>query len=94
MIAVTSGLAAERFADDSDPRLCESTGQFFAMLTRDHLVVKLPRTRVSELISSGTGAPFRGGKTAPMKEWLTVTTHQASTWLALAQEAFAFVSKR
>jgi hypothetical protein len=29
-----------------------------------------------------------------MKEWLSVTTDEASTWLALAQEAFAFVSKR
>lgn len=69
-------------------------GSIFAMVTRDHLVVKLPRSRVSELIDAGTGAPFTGGKTAPMKEWLTVTTDQSSTWLALAQEAFAFVSKR
>jgi TfoX/Sxy family transcriptional regulator of competence genes len=69
-------------------------GSIFAMVTRDHLIVKLPRTWVSELIAAGTGAPFTGGKTAPMKEWLTVTTDEASTWLALAQEAFAFVSKR
>src|SRR5476649_40958 len=114
MIDVTSGLAAERFAelvgqfvhnpavvlpDQGRGRRFGSSalrvdGSIFAMLTRDHLVVKLPRTRVSELIGAGTGAPFTGGKTAPMKEWLTVTTDEASTWLALAQEAFAFVSKR
>jgi TfoX/Sxy family transcriptional regulator of competence genes len=69
-------------------------GSIFAMLTRDHLVVKLPRARVSELIADGTGAPFTGGQTAPMKEWLTVTTDEASTWLALTHEALAFVSER
>ena len=57
----------------------------FAMVTRDHLVVKLPRTRVFELIAAGTGAPFTGGKTAPMKEWLIVTTNQPSTWLVFGK---------
>jgi hypothetical protein len=69
-------------------------GSIFAMLTREQLVVKMPDTRVAELIDAGTGTPFTAGKAAPMKEWLTVTTDEPSTWLALAREALAFVGKR
>lgn len=69
-------------------------GSIFAMLTRDHLVVKLPAARVTELIDAGTGEPFTAGKTAPMKQWLTVTTNEPSTWLSLAREAHAFVGMR
>jgi hypothetical protein len=29
-----------------------------------------------------------------MKQWLTVTTDEPSTWLTLAREARAFVGKR
>ncbi len=69
-------------------------GSIFAMLTGDHLVVKLPRTRVAELIDAGTGAAFTAGKTAPMKEWLAVLSDKPSTWRALAKEALAFVGRR
>lgn len=69
----------------------KADGSIFAMLTGDHLVVKLPRVRVAELIDAGTGGPFTAGKTVAMKEWLTVITEDRSTWLALAQEALAFV---
>lgn len=64
------------------------------MLTRDQLVVKLPRARVGELIEAGTGGPYTAGKTAPMREWLTVTTDEPSVWLALAREALQFVASR
>jgi TfoX/Sxy family transcriptional regulator of competence genes len=63
----------------------------FAMLSHDHLVVKLPRDRVAELISAGTGEPFTAGKGAPMREWVTVVTGDRETWAALAEEALAFV---
>lgn len=69
-------------------------GSIFAMLTRDHLVVKLPRARVAALIAAGIGAPFTAGKSTPMKEWLTVTTLEPSRWLALAHEAREFVRRR
>lgn len=69
-------------------------GSIFAMLTRDHLVVKLPRDRVTALIEDGTGAAFDANKGRPMKEWVTVLTDEEVTWHELAQEALAFVSGR
>jgi hypothetical protein len=37
----------------------------FAMLSRDRLVVKLPRARVAELIASGQGEPFERARAGP-----------------------------
>jgi TfoX/Sxy family transcriptional regulator of competence genes len=69
-------------------------GAIFAMLTNGHLVVKLPKERVEGLIGEGTGAPFGAAKGRPMKEWVSVTVDDDQTWLALAQEALDFVSRR
>ena len=64
----------------------------FAMEYADALVVKLPAARVRELIESGVGAPFDGGKGKPMKEWLTVS--DPAHWSAVAEEAYTFVASR
>lgn len=69
-------------------------GRIFAMLSRDALVVKLPATRVRELIAQGAGGPFDAGKGSPMKEWVTVAAQDDAIWLALAREALAFVGRR
>ena len=69
-------------------------GSIFAMLTGGRLVVKLPRGRVETLIASEIGEPFDAGKGRPMKEWLTVSTDDEQTWLALTREALDFVGKR
>jgi hypothetical protein len=65
-------------------------GSIFAMVSRGHLIVKLPRDRVDALIRSGAGGPFDAGKGTPMKEWLTVTDEAEET--ALAREALHFVA--
>jgi hypothetical protein len=62
------------------------------MLTRGRLVVKLPHARVAELIASGAGEPFDAGKGRPMREWVALTEADGATWLALSEEALAFVS--
>jgi hypothetical protein len=64
--------------------------RIFAMLAGGRLVVKLPRARVAELIETGHGQPFDGGKGTPMKEWITLTGDEAEC-RALVVEAQAFV---
>jgi TfoX/Sxy family transcriptional regulator of competence genes len=62
-------------------------GKIFAMLVDGELVVKLPRERCQELVAAG-GRPFRSGG-REMREWVVV---QGGDWVALAEEAHAFVS--
>ena len=70
-------------------------GAFFAPC--DHrtgdLIVKLPRDRVTELVADGTGTPFApAGRTC--REWVRVEERDRTRWLALIEEARAFVSNR
>ena len=64
------------------------------MLTRGRLVVKLPSTRVDELVATGEGVRFDANKGKPMKEWLSLDPQSRTAWLPLAQEALAFVGAR
>lgn len=67
--------------------------KIFAMLVKDRLVVKLPKSRVDELVAAGQGERFdprRNGK--PMKEWVCVETTFEGGWSALAREALDFVT--
>ncbi|MGH8960038.1 MAG: hypothetical protein ACRDWT_02335 [Jatrophihabitantaceae bacterium] len=69
-------------------------GKIFAMCVRDRLVVKLPRERVSELVTAGEGGHFDANKGTPMKEWLALDPASEQDWSALAHEALAFVGGR
>ena len=54
------------------------------------LVVKLPRDRVDELISTGVGQSFApAGKV--FKEWVLLEDFDADEWDALLRESVAFV---
>ena len=68
-------------------------GRIFAMLAGDGLVVKLPKTRVDELESSGVGARFDPGHGRVMKEWVAVPVGHGAEWEQLAAEAFDFVGR-
>ena len=65
-------------------------GKIFAMVVRGHLVVKLPKARVDELVDRGDGQRFEPGPGRVMKEWLTFTGAE-SRWDGLAREAYEFV---
>jgi len=68
-------------------------GKIFAMLSsKNQLVVKLPASRVAELIDAGQGIRFDPGHGRLMKEWLAVTAAPLE-WVTLAKEARDFVGK-
>ena len=67
--------------------------KIFAMLVRDKLVVKLPKTRVDALVASGEGERFdprHDGRL--MKEWVVVGPMSKEEWLPLAREAMEFAA--
>lgn len=67
------------------------SGSIFAMLVGDRLVLKLPRTRVEELLEAGAGTPFEASGGRPMKEWIAVRPTEPERCLALGREALTFV---
>jgi hypothetical protein len=69
-------------------------GKIFAMLVKDRLVVKLPASRVVELVADGTGERFDPGHGRIQQEWLSVRGDDPEEWRALADESEAFVAKR
>jgi hypothetical protein len=70
-------------------------GRIFAMLSSDSsFVVKLPKHRVEELESSGSGRRFDPGHGRLMKEWLALDASSSEDWLSLAREALRFVASK
>ena len=55
-------------------------------------MVKLPATRVDELVASGSGVRFDRGRGSPMREWVSVPVHNGDRWESLVMEALAYVS--
>ena len=68
--------------------------KIYAMLVNGELVVKLPKTRVDELVVAGVGGRFEPGTGRVMKEWLIVPASASRRWKALVIEAKAFVGPR
>jgi hypothetical protein len=69
-------------------------GRIFAMLSRGHLVVKLPRRRVDALVAAGEGQRFDPGHGRLMKEWLSLDPLSVLEWQPLAAEALEFVRSK
>lgn len=95
-------LAAELQADDD--RVVEGTimngrclrvgKEFLALVDYkgSGLVVKLPKSRVAELIRDGKGQPFApAGKV--FREWLSVPDIDRGQWRELLREGLAYVAE-
>ncbi|WP_236789278.1 TfoX/Sxy family protein [Amycolatopsis sp. GM8] len=65
--------------------------KIFAMYVRGQLVLKLPKSRVDELVAAGEGIRFDANKGTPMKEWLALAPESELPWHPLAEEAMTFV---
>jgi hypothetical protein len=72
----------------------KTDGRIFAMLVKDHLVVKLPATRVQALVDEGAGERFDPGHGRVQKEWVVVPGTDPEVWHALATESERFVARR
>jgi hypothetical protein len=72
----------------------KTDGRIFAMLVKGRLVVKLPATRVTQLVEDRAGERFDPGKGRVQKEWLSVFDEDLGTWQTLASEAESYVARR
>ena len=68
-------------------------GDFFATCDHrtGHLIVKVDRARVAELIDEGVGQPFAPAGRV-FKEWVLVEDRDDERWLSLLAEARSFVA--
>jgi TfoX N-terminal domain len=68
-------------------------GRFFASydLRAEALVIKLPRERVAELITNGTGEPFAPNGRV-FREWVTIPEPNPDVWEQLLAEARDFAA--
>jgi hypothetical protein len=70
-------------------------GGFVATVERStgDLVVKLPRSRVGELIESGDGREFApAGKV--FREWVAISPVRTDQWASLIEESIEFVGNK
>ena len=96
-------LAAELQAENAEVvegtimkgRCLRVRGEFVALVDYKDagLVVKLSRTRVSELVATGDGRPF-GPAGKVFGEWVSFPAVDKERWLAVLREAVAHASRR
>jgi len=67
-------------------------GKIYAALTRKRrLLLKLPPTRITELLKDGRAAPMESGGRV-MRGWITLAPGDAELWIPLSNEARTFVT--
>jgi len=70
----------------------KTAGRFYGFATIEDLVVKLPASRVAELIDSGRGLPCSPRPGRPMREWVRLPALDEESCLAYLLEARTFVA--
>jgi hypothetical protein len=74
-------------------RALRTKGKIFAMMSRrEEFVVKLPKERAQELVSSGACTYFDPGHGKLMKEWVVLLARKPS-WTDLAREAYQYAKQ-
>ena len=74
-------------------RCARVSGEFLGLVSYkgSGMVVKLPRTRVDQLIAAGIGQPFApAGKV--FREWVAIPKPDRRHWTKLLNESIAFVA--
>ena len=66
------------------------SGKIFAFPKNGELILKLPSSRVAELIESGAGRPWGQGAKV-MEEWVAVSGAASEVWAPLVVEARTLV---
>ncbi|HKV52790.1 MAG TPA: hypothetical protein VJO52_16465 [Gemmatimonadaceae bacterium] len=67
-------------------------GSIYAALTRSHrLLLKIAPARIAELLAAGHAVRFESGGRV-MNGWITLAPDDAESWIALSDEARAFVA--
>lgn len=87
----------ERYPGDEAGRMLhapglKTAGRFYAFATGDNLVVKLPATRVTELIAAGEGRVCEPRPGRPMRQWVCLTPSGHDAVIGHLVEARAFVA--
>lgn len=76
---------------NSDGLRTRTNGRFFATVSGERLLVKLPAGRVAELVARGDGHPFHSGGRL-MREWVLLELADESACAAYVDEAHRFVA--
>jgi len=76
---------------NSDGLRTRRNGRFFATVSGERLLVKLPAGRVAELVASGDGQPFHSGDRL-MREWVLLQPADEPACAAHVDEAHRFVA--
>ncbi|MCI4317221.1 MAG: MmcQ/YjbR family DNA-binding protein, partial [Thermoplasmata archaeon] len=58
------------------------------------LVLKLPPSRVQELIATGVGKGWHPGTGKPLKEYVSVAVGHQAKWLGLARESREYMASK
>jgi hypothetical protein len=70
-----------------------ANGRFFATVSRERLLVKLPAARVAQLVTDGVGQPFHSGGRL-MREWVLLEPGDETACAAYVDEAHGFVAAK
>jgi hypothetical protein len=76
---------------NSDGLRSRANGRFFATVSGERLLVKLPAGRVVELVAGGDGQPFHSGGRL-MREWVLLQPADRAACAAYVDEAHRFVA--